>query len=136
MARRPAGWVLIGSFLLLSGACASTRMSTRDIFAELAFSVGIVCTPNAVARLEQRQDERLNQRLRALGPWLVAEIGRDEINRMQHDYDEEIGTFDPIGCPPEEEHARQRMRRMMLLHELENRARARHFRPVAAPGDG
>jgi hypothetical protein len=111
-------------------------MSTRDIYAELAFSIGIVCTPNAVARQEQRQDERLAERLRALGPWLVAEIGRDEITRMQREYGEEIGTFDPIGCPPEDEHTRQRMRRMMLLHELENRARASHFRPVVAPGAG
>jgi hypothetical protein len=134
MARRPAGWGLTFCVLLLTGACASTRMSTRDIYGELAFSVGIICTPNAVARLEQRQDERLNARLRALGPWLVAEIGRDEITRMQHDYDEEMGTFDPIGCPPEEQHTRWRMRRMMLLHELENRARASHFRPAAESG--
>ena len=134
MARSLAGGVLIGGLSLLAGACLSTRMSTRDIYAELAFSVGVVCTPNAVARQEQRQDERLGERLRALAPWLVAEIGRDEITRMRHEYDEEIGTFDPIGCPPEDEHGRQRTRRMMLLHELENRARASHFRPAAAFG--
>lgn len=133
---RPSGRILIGCLLLLTGACASTRMSMRDICAELAFSIGIVCTPNAIARQEQRQDERLADRLRALGPWLIAEIGRDEITRMQRDYDEEIGTFDPIGCPPAEEHIRHRMRRMMLLHELENRARASHFRPAAGPRAG
>lgn len=136
MAKRPAGWVPILCCLLLTGACASTRISTRDIYAELAFSVGITCTPNAVARQEQRQDQRLDERLGALGPWLIAEIGRDEIARMQHDYEEEMGTFDPIGCPPEEYHMRQRMRRMMLLHELENRARASHFRPAVVPDAG
>ncbi|MBV9884009.1 MAG: hypothetical protein JO276_13455 [Sphingomonadaceae bacterium] len=131
MQRQPIGSFLVGGLLLTTGACASTRISTQDIYAELAFSVEIVCTPNALVRQEQRQDARFGERLERLRPWLLAQIGQAEIDRMQAEYVQELGTFDPIGCPSAEDHSRRRTRRWMLLHELETRARAR---PLSTAG--
>lgn len=124
--------VLIGCLLLATGACASTRMSTRDIYSELAFGGGLVCTPVSDGNREQRPDERFHERMVALRSWLIAEIGRAELARMQDEYDEEMATVDfTLACPSAEQHAHLRTRRWMLLHELENRARAR--RSTSAP---
>jgi hypothetical protein len=113
-----------GMLLLVPAGCASTQLSTRDIYSELAFTGEIVCTPVAVARVEQRQDDRFNERIAALSLWLIAEIGRAELTRMQNDYDEEMATvYFTSQCPSDEEHSHRRTRRWMLLHELESRAR-------------
>ena len=124
-----AGWIrrmLIG-LLLIPIACASSRLSTHDIYAELLWGGGgVTCTPSAIARLEQRQDERFHDRMIALRPYMEAEIGRAELTRMQDAYREEIASTDFIGCPSEEEHSRRRTRVWTLLHELENRSRRAH----------
>lgn len=135
MAARPAGLFLIVS-LLSFGACASTRMSTRDIYAELAFGGGVICTPVADSAREQRQDEHFRDRMRALGPWLVAQIGRAELDRMADEYRAEMESVSWTGaCPSPEEHSHQRTRRWTLLHELENRARTQPVAPAQAGED-
>ena len=114
---------LIGLLLLVPIACASSRMSTRDIYAELLWGGGLVCTPVEVARREQRQDERFHDRLVKLRPWLEAQIGTTEMAQMRHDYEEEMAGVYFVGCPSDEEHSHRRTRNWMLLHELENRSR-------------
>jgi hypothetical protein len=131
MAFGPIRTVLIGWLLLMAAACASTRMSTRDIYSELAFSGGIVCTPVSDGNREQRQDGRFHDRMVALRSWLIAEIGQAELARMQSEYDEEMASVSfTFQCPSAQEHSHRRTRRWMLLHELETRARARPIEPM------
>ena len=122
---------LIGLVLLVSTSCVSSRMSTRDIYAEL-IGGGIVCTPVAVARVEQRQDEHFNERMRALRPWLESQIGAAEIAEMRRAVNEEMASVYFTGCPSEEAHSHLRTRQWMLLHELESRSR--HGRAIVRGG--
>ena len=132
MAAGPSQKFLIGLALLGATACASTRMSTHDIYGELAFSGGIVCTPVSDSNQEQRQDQRLQDRLVALRPWLIAEIGQAELTRMQDEFEEQEANVDyTFECPSVEQHSHRRSRRWTLLHELETRARARPVNPIA-----
>ena len=134
---RLAQGILISGLSVGLGACASTRLSTRDIYSELAFSGGVTCTPVADSAREQRQDEHFRDRLRTLGPWLIAQIGRAELDQMAEEYREEMESVSWTGgCPSPEEHSHDRTRRWTLLRELENRARASHFRPVVPPEAG
>jgi hypothetical protein len=70
----------------------------------------------------QITDRLLDARFRKVRPWLIAEVGQPQLDAMDRELDEAMGTVDFYGCPSDLYQKRQTRRRRDVLREMERRA--------------
>ena len=113
---------------LAPGAHAGPRLasvSTRDLYEQMIWLWvdAYRCNPNETSAAIQVGKRRLEDRLEPLSAWLEAEIGADEMERIQAEFDRAMHYTVFTGCASDYDRMRARSDHRAIVAEFERRAK-------------